>query len=392
MAIPFTYSYRSIAVRKGASAMAVFGIALVVVVFVVLLALAEGFRRAVATSGSPRNLILLRKGADAELQSQVRREAARIVEDLPVVAADAAGERLFSLEALTLVNLPKKDGRGDGYVNLRGASPKSLDVHEGVRLREGRWFQWGTNQVVVGAALSRRIRDFTVGGSFVSGRHRFEIVGIFESGGNSFESEVWMDATIFMAIFNRGDVYQSAIFRARGDPEAARAELNRILEDDPRLQSIQALNEKEYYRKQSELMASVITILGGILTFIMAIGGVVGAMNTMYAAVAQRRREIGCMLSMGFSPESLWLAFILESLCLAGLGAILGCAVSLVFDGLKTGTTNWATFSETAFEFTVTPAILAGASVLALAMGFIGGFLPALNASRQKVVEALRRA
>lgn len=392
MAIPLTYSYRSIAIRKGSSAMAVFGIALVVVVFVVLLALAEGFRRAVATSGSPRNVIVLRKGADAEMQSQVRREVARIIEEMPIVATGADGAKIFSLECLTLINLPRKDGSGDSYINLRGASPRSLDVHEEVKLREGRWLAWGTNQVVVGAALARRLEGFGIGGEFVSGRHRFEIVGIFEAGGNSFESEIWMDATIFVSTFNRKDVYQSAIFRASGDPEAARSTLEQTIADDPRLQSVQALNEKEYYRKQSELMASVITILGGILTFIMAIGGVVGAMNTMYAAVAQRKREIGCMLSMGFSPESLWVAFIAESLCLASIGAVIGCAASMIFDGMKTGTTNWATFSETAFEFTVTPNILLVASFLALAMGFIGGFLPALHASRLKVVEALRRA
>ncbi|MCW8131264.1 MAG: ABC transporter permease [Planctomycetota bacterium] len=402
MAVPLAYSYRSVAVRKGSSAMAVFGIALVVVVFVVLLALAEGFRRAVATSGSPRNLIILRKGADAEMQSQVRREAARIIEELPVVATGGSGEKVFSLECLTLINLPRADGSGDSYINLRGASPTSLDVHEGVRLREGRWFRWGTNEVVVGAALARRLDNFKIGHEFVSGRHLFEIVGIFESDGNSFESEIWMDANIFISTFNRGDVYQSAIFRASGSPAEALESLKKILDDDPRLQSVMVQNEKAYYKKQSELMASVITILGGILTFIMAIGGIVGAMNTMYAAVAQRKREIGCMLSMGFTPESIWIAFIVESLCLASVGAMIGCVLSLVFNGIKTGTTNWATFSETAFEFRVLGGvsglaefpggILVVSSILALSMGFIGGFLPALQASRLKVVEALRRA
>lgn len=392
MPIPITYSYRSIAVRKGSSAMAVFGIALVVVVFVVLLALAEGFRRAVATSGSPRNLIVLRKGADAEMQSQVRRDAARIIQDLPVVATGADGEKVFSMESLTLINKPKRDGSGESYINLRGASLKSQAVHEDVKLRDGRWFDWGTNEVVIGAALARRIDGFAVGQSFVSGRNIFEIVGVFESGGSSFESEIWMDGEIFLSIFNRGDVYQAAIFRAQGNPEEARKFVQTALDKDPRLQSVQIQNEKEYYRKQSELMASVITILGGILTFIMAIGGVVGAMNTMYAAVAQRKREIGCLLSMGFTPEAIWGAFIIESLFLACIGAAIGCVLSMAFDGLKTGTTNWATFSETAFQFTVTSNILLIASFLALAMGFIGGFLPALQASRLKVVEALRRA
>ncbi len=201
-----------------------------------------------------------------------------------------------------------------------------------------------------------------------------------------------MDGEIFLSIFNRGDVYQAAIFRAQGNSEEARKFVQTALDKDPRLQSVQIQNEKEYYRKQSELMASVITILGGILTFIMAIGGVVGAMNTMYAAVAQRKREIGCLLSMGFTPEAIWGAFIIESLFLACIGAAIGCVLSMACDGLKTCTPYWATFSETAFQFTVTSNILLIASFLALAMGFIGGFLPALQASRLKVVEALRRA
>ncbi|MBI3831911.1 MAG: ABC transporter permease [Planctomycetes bacterium] len=391
MPIPLAYSYRSIAIRKGSSAMAVFGIALVVVVFVVMLALAEGFQHAVATSGSPDNLIILRKGADAELQSQVRRDLGRVIAEMPLVAVSAKGEKLFSFESILLFGRRKKDG-GFSQLNVRGVSPAAFDVHEGMRLKEGRWFRWGTNEVAIGAALARRIEGFSVGQTLASGRQTFEIVGVFEAGGNGFESEVWLDGEIFMNGFKRGDIYQSFVFRAAGDPAEAKKTLEKEFEKDPRLRSMQALVESEYYYNQSKLMSQVIVTLGGFLTLIMSIGAIVGAMNTMYAAVAQRKREIGCLMSMGFTPESIWGAFIAESLCLSLLGAIVGCLLSLFFNGLKTGTTNWATFSETAFEFTVTPEILLIASALALGMGFVGGFLPALQASRLKVVEALRRA
>lgn len=391
MPIPLAYSYRSIAIRKGSSAMAVFGIALVVVVFVVMLSLAEGFQRAVATSGSPDNIIILRKGADAELQSQVRRDLGRIIAEMPVVAVSAEGEKLFSFESISLFNRRKKDG-GFSQVNIRGVSPAAHSIHAGLRLQEGRWFRWGTNEVTIGAALARRIEGFSIGQTITSGRQAFEIVGIFETGGNGFESEVWMDGEIFVNAFKRVDIYQSFIFRAAGDPEQVKKYLDKEFEKDPRLRSMQALIESEYYYNQSKLMSQVIITLGGFLTLIMSIGAIVGAMNTMYAAVAQRKREIGCLMSMGFTPEAIWGAFIAESLFLSFLGAVFGCLMSMFFNGMQTGTTNWATFSETAFEFTVTPEILLIASGLALAMGFVGGFLPALQASRLKVVEALRRA
>lgn len=390
MAIPLVYSYRSIKVRKGSSAMAVFGFMLVVVVFVVMLALAEGFQRAVATCGSPENLIVLRKGADAEMQSQVRREIGRVIAEMPVVAATPDGRQLFSFESVTLFTRRKKDG-GFSQLNIRGISPAGRELRSDLRLKEGRWFRWGTNEVIIGAALARRVEGFGVGHSITSGRQTFEIVGVFEAGGTGLESEVWMDGEIFVNGFKRVDLYQSFLFRAVGDSAKAKEMLEREFEKDPRLRSLQVLVESEYYANQSKLMSQVIVTLGTFLTVIMSIGAVVGAMNTMYAAVAHRKREIGCLLSMGFSPEAVWSAFVAESVCLAILGATLGCLASLAFNGIRTGTTNWATFSETAFEFTVTPRILLIAAALAVFLGFLGGFLPAIQASRLKIVEALRR-
>ena len=390
MAIPLSYSFRSIAVRKGSSAMAVGGIALVVVVFATLLSLAAGFQRVVETSGSPRNVIVLRKGADAELQSQVLRDTARVISELPIVAEED-GRKLVVFESVVILARPKRGG-GETNVTIRGAPPLARDVHADVRLTQGRWYTPGSNEAVLGVGLARRLRDIGLGQTLTVGRNTWHVVGLFEAGGSSLESELWMDGELLQSLFHRDGVFQSVLFRAAGGAREAAKRLNALTETDLRLRAMQALTEKEYYQKQAKLMADVITILGGILTEITSAGAIAGAMNTMYAAVSQRRREIGCLLSMGFTPESVWLAFMLESLTLAALGAALGCAVSLAFNGMKTGMTNWATFSETAFEFRVTPQILATAALISLAMGFVGGVLPAFRAARMKVVDALRRA
>lgn len=390
MAIPVIYSVRSIAVRKGSSAMAVGGIALVVVVFVTMLSLAAGFRRVVESSGSHDSVIVLRKGAEAELQSQVMRDTARTISELPMVA-EQGGRKLIVFESVLIVARPKQGG-GESNVTVRGAPPHARDVHTEVHLTEGRWYTPGSNEAVLGVGLARRLKDVGLGQTMTIGRNAWHIVGLFEAGGSALESELWMDGDLLQSTFRRDGVFQSVLFRAAGDTRDAVRELTELIDHDPRFRSLQALTEKEYYQKQAKLMTDLITILGGILTTIMSIGAIAGAMNTMYAAVSQRKREIGCLLSMGFMPESIWLAFMLESLALSALGAVLGCAVSLMLNGTKTGMTNWATFSETAFEFLVTPEILATAVFLSLLMGFVGGVLPAFRAARMKVVDALRRA
>jgi putative ABC transport system permease protein len=391
LAIPFSYSLRSIAVRRTSSAMAVGGIALVVIVFIALLALAAGFSRAVQSSGHPQNLIVLRKGAEAELQSQVNRDAARVISELPVVAKDGKGTPLWTVESVIILSRKKRDG-GDTNVTVRGVNAMSMTVHQDFKISEGRMLTPGSDEAVIGAGLARRLEGFAVGQSFLAGRTNWRIVGVFEAGGSALESELWVDGELMQTVFNRGNVFQSMLLRVNGSVTDAKQQLNAIVQEDPRLNSLQVEKEIDYYRKQAELMSGVITALGGILTFIMSIGAIVGAMNTMYAAVSQRKREIGCMLAMGFTPEAVWLAFILESLLLSVIGAVLGCIVSLAFNGIKTGTANWSTFSETAFEFQITPEIAVIATILALFMGFIGGLLPAFRAARMKVVDALRRA
>lgn len=321
MRIPLSYSLRSITVRKGSSAMAVGGIALVVVVFVTLLSLAAGFRKVVETSGSPHNVIVLRKGADAELTSQVDRETARVIRELPLVARQA-GQQLMVFESVMIL-AQQKQGGGETNVTVRGTSPLSRVVHADVRLTEGRWYTPGSNEAVLGVGLARRLRDLGIGHTLSIGRNTWHIVGLFAAGGSALESELWMDGELLQTSFHRNGIFQSLLFRARGDARTAAQELNALTERDLRLRTIQALTEKEHYQKQAKLMNDVITILGGLLTAIMSAGAIAGAMNTMYSAVSQRRREIGCLLALGFSPESIWLAFMIESLLLAALGAAL---------------------------------------------------------------------
>jgi ABC-type antimicrobial peptide transport system permease subunit len=370
--------------------MAVVGIALVVVVLVVLLALAAGFRKAVASSGSPQNIIVLRKGADAELQSQVTRQTARVIQELPIVANDEKGLPLFCKETVVILARQKKDG-GETSVTVRGADRQSPVVHAGLRIIEGRWYTIGSDEAVVGRAIAHRMENFGVGQTITIGKHHWKIVGLFEAGGSSLESELWCDVDLVQSAFHR-TVFQSLLFRASGDAQAALERIQKEIDADPRLHSAQAKLETKYYEEQSRLMSDLITTLGGLLTIIMGVGAVVGAMNTMYAAVSQRKREIGCLLAIGFTPRSIWMAFMAESLVLSALGAILGCGLSLLFNGLQTGTTNWATFSETAFEFLITPRILITAAIVALILGFVGGVAPAFRAARMKVVDALRRA
>ncbi len=369
--------------------MAVGGIALVVVVFVTLLSLAAGFRRVVETSGNEQNVIVLRKGADAELQSQVLRDTARVISQLDLVD-DRGGSKLAVYESVVILARPKRGG-GETNVTIRGVQTLSAEVHADVHLVQGRWFTPGSEEAVIGTGLARRMQDAGIGQQLQVGRNRWHIVGLFEAGGSGLESELWMDGDLLQNAFHREDVFQSVLFRARGEAQQAAQQFNDLTSQDLRLRTMQAWTEKEYYQKQAKLMADVITILGGLLTAIMSAGAIAGAMNTMYAAVSQRRHEIGCLLSMGFTPESIWLAFMLESLLLAAVGAALGCAVSMLFHGMKTGMTNWATFSETAFEFQVTLPILLIASCISLLMGFCGGMIPAVYAARMKVVDALHR-
>ncbi len=388
MAIPFSYNFRNLLVRRISTLTAAVGIALVVAVFIMVLALRQGFVHAVKTTGSPQNVIVLRKGANAEVQSGILREEAQSIAVRPEIASSPDG-KLFVEEMVVLVVLPRKADDAPANVVVRGTSPQAFKLRANVRLAEGgRMFQPGLAEIVVGRALSKRMKDMDLGDSLTFRKRSWKVVGIFEAEGTGFESEVWGDASILQAAFQREQGYQSLTFRLQDlkDFPALKVEL----ESDPKLQ-LDLLTEDDYYSRQGEVMAGLISILGGMVTIIMAVGAVVGAMNTMYAAVGSRAREVATMRALGFRRFAILLSFQAESLILSAMGGMLGILISLPIHGVTTGTTNWDTFSELSFAFRLTPEILLGGFAFALIMGVLGGLLPSFRAARLPIVTGLRQ-
>jgi len=388
MALPLGYNLRNLLVRRTATLMSMGGIALVVAVFVVVSALAEGFRAAVAETGSPDNVLVMRDGATSEIQSAMNREIVDLLRSLPEVARDASGRPVASVDMVLVVNHPRLGGEGSTNVTVRGVSGAYREVRPSLAIAEGRWFTPGSDEIVVGEALSRRVADCQIGGTVRQSGRGWKVVGIFRAEGTAHESEVWGDADVMLDAFQR-EVYQSVTLRlAEGRDSGALAAL---FGRDLRLKSLQAEREDRYYGKQSEDVTLFLRTLGIVVTAVMSIGAIFGAMNTMYASVAHRSREIGTLLAIGFHPTTIFLAFLVESLLLSAAGALAGCLLALPVDGLATGTSNWATFSEVAFQFRVTPGVLRGGLLFGLVMGFVGGALPALRAARSTIIAALRR-
>ncbi|MEQ8768531.1 MAG: FtsX-like permease family protein [Planctomycetota bacterium] len=388
MALPVSYNLRNLFVRRVATLMTAGGIACVVAVFIVVLALAEGFRQSVSKSGSPENAILLRDGATSELSSAIDVEAFAMIRTLPGVAQDADGQPLATGEVVLVINHPKLDDGEPTNVSARGVSANVMEVRPEVEIAEGRMFSPGSSEIIVGRALSQRIQDCQLGGVIRQVNRDWTVVGIFDAGDSAFESEIWGDVDVMRDAFKRR-VYQSVTVRLEN--EGALEQIQARLADDPRLKTLQAKREDAYYEEQAGPLSEFITYLGTAICIVMAVGAIVGAVNTMYAAVANRRREIGTLLAIGFGPFSVFLSFLFECLLICFVGGVLGCLLAWPIDGVRTGTTNWQTFSEMAFPFRVTPELMGIGILFALLMGLVGGVLPAYRAARQPVVEALRR-
>jgi ABC-type lipoprotein release transport system permease subunit len=384
--IPLIYNLRSVLRRPVSTAMTAFAMGLVVAVFVAMLALASGFHAALARTGSPDNVIVLRRGANDELSSGIGRETARLIGSFPHVAQHPQGRPLVSPEVYVLLNLTRPDGVGFGNVIARGVNEAAFEVRKGIRLVQGRRFTSGRNEVIIGTKIATRYANMKVGDSLEFAGRKWAVVGHFEAGGSAFESEIWGENEQFMPVF-RGEVFQSVIFRL-SDPGAFE-EAKRALENDPRLQ-VTARRELDFYANQSELLGRVMRFLAVFITGIMAVGAVFGAVNTMYAAVQARTPEIAVLLTLGFKPRSVLASFLAESVFIALIGGVLGCLFTLPINGIVTSTTNWASFSEIAFSFRVTPLLLAFGLAFSVVMGMVGGFFPARRAARLPVVEALR--
>ena len=386
MKIPIIYNLRSLRQRPVSTLTTALGMALVVAVFVAMSALATGFRAALTSSGSPENVLVLRKAAQQEMNSGVGRQTASILAGFPFVATGADGLPLISPETFVVVPLDRREGGGMANVVVRGVSPKAFEVRKGITIAAGRQFRPGAREVVVGTAYAARFPNSSVGDVVRFAETDWTVVGQFSADGSSFESEIWGENEQFMPVF-RGEIFQSVTFRMR-DP-AAFDGIKETLESDPRL-TLDAFRESDFYANQSTMLAQILTFIAIFLAGIMGIGAIFGAINTMYAAVASRGPEIGVLLTLGFRPRSVMGSFLVESVLIAVIGGALGCLIALPINGLVTSTTNWASFSEVAFAFRVTPQLLLNGMIFAVVMGIIGGLLPARHAARQQVVDALR--
>ena len=385
MAVPITYNIRNLVQRKGTTLMTAFGIALTVAVLVASMALTAGLRDVFAGSGDPRHVLVLRKGVNAELTSTVTTENYQIIRRMPGIATAPDGEPMVSPEGLTVVNLPSVDSPDGMNVTVRGMLPIGLTMRK-VDILQGKMFEPGLRQIIVGESVARRYPDARIGKKLRFGRGWWEVVGVFKVGDSAANSEMWVDLNQLRGDFEQQGGSSSLLIRTQSD--AAQANLAKMVADDQRLGSA-VMGEKEYYAAMT-LSGAPLEALGFAVAVIMAIGSAFAATNTMYAAVARRTREIGTLRALGFGRWSILWSFMLESVCLALLGGILGVLIALPINGLTTGVGSFVTFSEVAFKFRIGPlAILLGLTFAAV-IGAIGGFLPAWSASKKDVVSAMR--
>jgi ABC-type lipoprotein release transport system permease subunit len=385
--IPIVYNVRSVVQRPVSTALTALGVGLVVAVFIGMLALANGFRAALAKTGSDRNVVVLRKGADSELSSGLGRDVMSIIAASPHVATGADNRPLVSPEVYVLIPLAKSfDTTQVANVVVRGVSDQVWTVRSNVKVTEGQRPASGRAEVCVGNRLVQRFPHTGIGQTLHFGGRDWTVTCHFSAAGSAFESEIWGENEQFMPVF-RGEVFQSITFRLK-DP-AAFEEAQRALQSDKRM-TVDAHRESEFYAQQSQLLGNILSFLAVVITGIMAVGAVFGAINTMYAAIASRAPEIGVLLTLGFKPSSVLVSFLAESAIIAAIGGILGCLFALPLNGIVTSTTNWSSFSEIAFSFRVTPQLLIAGLIFAVVMGVLGGFFPALRAARLQVVQALR--
>lgn len=381
------FSLRTIPARKGAALTTAVGIAGVVAVFVGVLSIAEGFRAAMTVSGAEDVAIVLRAGADTEMTSGLSREETRLVADAPGIARTDNGA-FVSSELFVIINLPKRSTGTDANVPLRGIGSQGAAVRGDFKIIDGRMFELGRNEVVAGAGAARAFAGLEVGNQFHVGLNEWMVVGIFTGGGGAAESEIWTDAAVLQPAYNRGDSFQS-VYAKLQTPEDL-AQFKDALESNPQLK-VKALSQQAFLADQSTMLTGFIRTIGVLITGLMALGALFGALNTMYSAVASRTREIATLRALGFGSSPIILSVMFESLLLALVGGAAGAAVSyFALNGYQASTINFQTFSQIAFAFTVTPRLLVIAIIWAAAIGLLGGFFPALRAARMPIASALR--
>lgn len=387
--IPLSYVVRNLWVRRVTTVLTAAGMALVVFVFATVLMMSEGIKATLVATGSPDNVIVLRKGAGAEINSAISRDQAAVIASLGGVATDGSGQPLIVREPVVLNSLPKRGSGKPSNVTVRGTdATRALALRPQLRVVQGRMFRPGTAEIVVGRAVVRGFADVALGQSLRFAGRDWRIVGLFDAGRSGFDSEIWGDAEQMMQAFRR-QAYSSVVFRL-ADPARFDA-IRQALEADPRL-TLEAKREQVFYAEQSEALATFIRLLGLALTVIFSVGAIVGAMITMFAAVASRIGEIGTLRALGFRRGAVLTAFLGESLALSLVGGVIGLMGAAVMQSVDISTVNFQTFSEIAFRFELTPGIALQTLGFSLVMGLLGGFVPAWRAARMNIVDCLRQA
>jgi ABC-type lipoprotein release transport system permease subunit len=388
MKIPLSYVARNLWARRLTTALTASGLALVVFVFATVLMLDEGLRNTMVTTGEYDNVIVIRRSADTEVQSGVSRDQANIIEAHPAIAIGADGRRMLSKETVVLISLIKRDTGKPSNVIIRGIDLRGLKLRPQVKLTAGRMFRPGASEVIAGASIARRFNGAGIGETIHFGQRDWTVVGLFDAGNSGFDSEIWGDADQLLPAFRR--VAYSAMVLRLADTSLFE-QFQKDVENDPRL-TVSAKREQTFYSDQSKALSTFISVLGLILSVIFSIGAMIGATITMYASVANRVGEIGTLRALGFQRRSILAAFLSESMLLALVGGAVGLACASLMQFLSFSTTNFQSFSELAFGFKLNAAIIVKTLLFALAMGFVGGFLPALRAARMQIVDALRAA
>lgn len=388
MKIPFSYNIRNLWTRRLTTTLTVGGIALVVFVFAAVLMLAQGIEDTLVATGSNDNVIIIRKSSQSELMSTVSRDQIGIISTFPEVGITPEGKAFATSDVVTMINLSKKQSNDMGNISVRGISAGAFTLRPQVTMKEGRWFQQGTNEIVVGNKIHEQFNNVEIGQEIEIGSKRWNIVGVMDGGKTGFASEIWADADNIMSEFNRGTTFSSYTFKLKNlnDYETIKIKL----ETEQRLQDLDVKREQDFYLEQSKFMVAFITWLGLFITIVFSAGAMIGAMITMYASVANRTVEIGTLRALGFRRRSILTAFLIEALSLSFIGGIIGLFFASFMEFVSFSTTNFGSFSELAFGFSLNLNVVLWTLSFSLCMGFVGGFLPAVRASRMNIINALR--
>lgn len=388
MKIPFSYNIRNLWARRLTTILTVGGISLVVFVFAAVLMLAQGVEDTLVATGSKDNVIIIRKSSQSEMMSAVSRDQIGIISTFSEIGVMADGKPFATSDVATMINLSKKQSNDMGNISVRGISAGAFTLRPQVKLLEGRWFQQGSTEIVVGNKIHEQFNGVDIGQQIEIGSKLWTIVGVMEAGKTGFASEIWADADNVMNEFNRGTTFSSYTFKLKNieDFEAVKTKM----ETEQRLQDLEAKREQDFYMEQSKFMSGFISALGIFITVIFSFGAMIGAMITMYASVANRTVEIGTLRALGFQRFSILFAFLIEALALSFIGGVIGLVLASFMEFVSFSTTNFGSFSELAFGFSMSVSIVVSTIIFSLVMGFVGGFLPAVRASRMNIINALR--